>query len=101
MTAVEIPAAAGSPPLAGPPTLTILPLGCITCRTGHGLGFALHVANPGPPVLVGLKTGARLPDGSIVTILGRHAEGVIGSGVTVIPLVPRFVPPAATPPAPT
>lgn len=65
---------------------------------GHGLGFALHVANPGPPVLVELKTGARLPDGSIVTILGRHAEGVIGSGVTVIPLVPRFVPPAAPPP---
>jgi hypothetical protein len=98
VTAVEIPAAAGSPPPAGPPTLTILSLGCIACRTGHGLGFALHVANPGPPVLVELKTGARLPDGSIVTILGRHAEEVIVPGVTVIPLVPRFVPPAAIPP---
>lgn len=40
--------------------------------------------HPGPPILVELKTGARLPDGSAVTLLGRYVEEP--SGVTVIPL---------------
>ena len=41
-----------------------------------------------------LKTGARLPDGSAVTILERHEEEMIPSGVTVIPLFAGFVLPA-------
>ena len=48
-------------------------------------------------MLVELKTGARLPDGSAVTILERHEEEMIPSGVTVIPLFAGFVLPAGIP----
>jgi len=48
-------------------------------------------------MLVELKTGARLPDGSAVTILERHEEEMIPTGVTVIPLFADLVLPAGIP----
>jgi hypothetical protein len=48
-------------------------------------------------MLVELKTGARLPDGSAVTILERHEEETIPTGVTVIPLFADLVLPAGIP----
>ena len=90
VTAVEIPA-------AEPPTLTVVATGCTTCYSGNTLGFELHVTNPGGPKLVELKTGARLPDGSVISILGRHEEELLPSGVTVIPLFSGLVLPAGTP----
>lgn len=95
-TTVEIPAVAVQPP-AGPPTIAVVPLGCTTCHPGNTLGFELHVTNPGAPMLVELKTGARLPGGAVVSILGRHEEEVVASGVTVIPLFAGFVLPAGIP----
>jgi hypothetical protein len=95
MTSVHIPAASFAPPRVV--TLTVHPLGCTTCRPGQVLGFELQVSNSGAPLLVELKTGARLPGGSVVSILGRHEEEVIGTGVTVIPLFAGFVLPAGIP----
>ena len=42
-----------------------------------------------------LKTGARLPDGSVVPI--QDEEGVLPTGVTVIPVFTGFVLPGAVP----
>jgi hypothetical protein len=98
-TSVEIPAAGPPPPPSTTPaTLTVHALGCTTCGPGQTLGFEVHVTNPGPPMLVELKTGARLPGGIVVRILGRHEDEVIGSGVTVIPLFSGLVLPHGTPP---
>jgi hypothetical protein len=36
---------------------------------------------------VELKTGARLPGGAVISILGRHEEELLPSGTTVIPLL--------------
>lgn len=79
------------PPAAGPPSVIVHPLGCTTCKPGDTLGFELHVSNPGGPRVVELKIGARLPDGSVVPILGRHEEELIEPGVTVTPLFSGFV----------
>jgi hypothetical protein len=96
-TSVDIPAAAVPPPLPAPPTLTVHALGCTACHSGNTLGFEVHITNPGGPRLVELKTGARLPDGSAVTILGRYVEETIASGVTVIPLFAGLVLPSGIP----
>lgn len=95
-TSVEIPAAVVPPPVPTP-ILTVHALGCTTCQPGNTLGFEIHITNPGVSRLVELKTGARLPDGSVVSILGRHEEEAIASGVTVIPLFAGFVLPAEIP----
>ncbi len=55
-----------------------------------------EIVNPGPPMLVELKTSARLPNGSVVTI--QDGEGLLPSGVTVIPVFTGFVLPAGVPP---
>lgn len=87
--------------MAGPPppvlAVTVHPLGCTTCRPGQTLGFELQVTNPGAPMLVELKTGAKLPGGGMVSILGRHEEERLPSGVTVIPLFAGFVLPDGIP----
>jgi hypothetical protein len=52
----------------------------------------VRIVNPGGPMVVELKTGARLPDGSTVTILGRYVQLTIGAGVNeIIPLFSGFV----------
>jgi hypothetical protein len=60
------------PPPPAVLAITVHPLGCTTFHPGDTLGFELRVTNPGGPLLVELKTGARLADGSIVSLLGRH-----------------------------
>jgi hypothetical protein len=65
-----------------PPTVTVLALGCTTCHPGDTLGFEVRITNPGGPMVVELKTGARLPDGSVVTILGRYVQKTLAAGVT-------------------
>ena len=48
-------------------------------------------------MVVELKTGARLPDGSVVTILGRYVQKALGAGVTeAISLFSGFVLPAGS-----
>jgi hypothetical protein len=87
------------PPAVPTPVLTVEALGCTTCRPGNTLGFDVHIANPGAPQRLELKTGARAARWfRSVSILGRHEEVVIGSGVTVIPLFDGFVLPAGIPP---
>lgn len=88
-TSVEIPAAA---PLPGLPTVIVIATGCTTCHPGDMVAFQMLITNPGAPVLVELKTGARLPGGPVVSILGRHGEEVIGAGITVIPLFALVLP---------
>jgi hypothetical protein len=88
------------PAAVPPPTVTVLALGCTTCHPGDTLGFEVRITNPGGPMVVELKTGARLPDGSTVTILGRYVEKTLGAGVTeIIPLFSGFVLPAGIFPA--
>jgi len=86
-------------PVAVPqPTITVLALGCTTCRPGDTLGFAVRISNPDGQMVVELKTGARLPDGSAVTILGSYVQKTLGAGVTeIIPLFSGFVLPAGIP----
>ena len=90
---IAVPAAGSTP---SPPSLTVQALGCTTCHPGNTLGFQVEIINPGPPILVELKTGARLPDGSLVPI--QDEEGVLPTGVSVIPVFTGFVLPAAVPP---
>jgi hypothetical protein len=56
----------------------------------------VRIVNPGPPTLVELTTTVRLPNGSVVTI--QHGEGLLPSGVTVVPVFTGFVLPAGVPP---
>jgi hypothetical protein len=84
-------------PAAGPaPNITVQALGCTTCHPGDTLGFQVRIVNPGPPILVQLKTEARLPNGLAVTI--QDEEGVLPAGVTVVPVFTGFVLPAGVPP---
>ena len=71
------PSPAAPPPPARPPLAVVVATGCTTCHPGDTLGFELHVTNPGAPMLVELKTGARLPGGGVVSILGRHEEEIL------------------------
>ena len=81
-----------------PPTVTVRALGCTTCHPGDTLAFDVRITNPGGPIVVELKTGARLPDGSTVTILGRYVQRTLGAGVTeIIPLFSGFVLPPGFP----
>lgn len=82
---INVPAGSVQPP--GPPTLLVVATGCTTCHAGNPLALELHVTNPGAPMLVELKTGARLPGGAVISILGRHEEELLPSGTTVIPLL--------------
>ena len=91
-TSVEIPATAPPPPPAGLPTVIVVATGCTTCRPGDTLTLQMLITNPGAPMRVELKTGARLPGGAVVSILGRHEEEVVGSGLTVIPLFALVLP---------
>jgi hypothetical protein len=87
--ALDVPAA------VPPPTVTVLALGCTTCHPGDTLGFEVRIDNPGGQMVVELKTGARLPDGSVVTILGRFVQKTLAPGATeVISLLSGFVLPA-------
>jgi hypothetical protein len=75
-----------------PPTVTVLALGCTTCQPGDTLSFVVRIDNPDGLTVVELKTGARLPDGSVVTILGRFVQKALGAGVSeTISLFPSFV----------
>jgi hypothetical protein len=87
---IEVPAVGSTP------SLIVEALGCTTCHPGNTLGFQVRIDNPGPPIFVELKTGARLPNGSTVTI--QDEEGSLPTGVTVIPMFTNFVLPAGTPP---
>ena len=83
-----------------PPTVTVLALGCTTCQPGDTLAFSVRIDNPDGPTVVELKTGARLPDGSVVTILGRNVQKTLAAGVSeTISLFSGFVLPAGTFPA--
>ena len=93
---LDVPAAVGSPP--PPPTLTVLATGCTTCCPGSVIGFVARTDNAGSPMLVEFKTGARLPDGTILSLLGRHVEEVLPTGVNDIPIIPNF---ALSAPLPT
>jgi hypothetical protein len=87
---VEVPAAGTTP------SITVQALGCTTCHPGDTLGFQVRIVNPGPPISVELNTDARLPNGSVVPI--RDAEGLLPTGVTVVPVFAGFVLPAGVPP---
>ena len=68
--------------------------------SGYTLGFTVRINNPDGPTVVELKTGVRLPDGSVVTILGRYVQKTLGAGVSeIISLFSGFVLPAGIFPA--
>lgn len=89
---LEIPAAGPQPP--APPSIAVIATGCTTCHPGNTAAFHAHIVNPGAAMLVELKTGIRFPDGSIINLLGRHAEQMLGAGQTIdIPMIEGVVPP--------
>jgi hypothetical protein len=88
---LEVPAGGGAPTL----NITVVSTGCNACLVGQLAQFHIHVANPGPPILVELKTAFHFPDGSTGTILGRHVEDILESGEFDIPLLGIIVPPEA------
>jgi hypothetical protein len=87
---IEVPAAGTTP------SITVQALGCTTCHPGDTLGFQVRIVNPGPPISVELRTDARLPNGSVVPI--TDAEGLLPTGVTVVPVFAGFVLPVGIPP---
>ena len=90
--ALEVPVA------IPPPTVTVRALGCTTCSPGDMLAFDVRITNPGGLIVVEMKTGARLPNGSTVTILGRYVQRTLGAGATeIIPLFSGFVVPPGFP----
>jgi hypothetical protein len=84
------------PGSATTPSLTIENLGCTICHPGDALGFQVRIVNPGPPMLMELKTAARLPSGPAVTI--QEAEALLPNGVTVVSVLIGFVLPGGVPP---
>ena len=84
------------PALRLPPSLTVQAPAALHVTPATRSASRYEIINPGPPILVELKTGARLPDGSVVPI--QDEEGVLPTGVTVIPVFTGFVLPAGVPP---
>lgn len=80
------------------PSISVISTGCTSCSPGSVVTFHAHIVNPGPAIVVELKTGVRLPDGTIISLLGRHHEQALGAGQTVdIDLISGFVVPLGAP----
>jgi len=95
-TRIDVPAAGVLPP---PPTVTVVSTGCMSCGPGQVVTTHVHIVNPGPAILVELKTGVRFPDGSVINLLGRHNDMALGAGQVIdVDLLSGFVVPLGTPP---
>ena len=70
-------------PFNAPPTLSLTLTGCTTCRAGDQFIVQAHLTNPGSRgVLVEVKIGVRLPDGTPVNLLGnKHLEFLFSAGL--------------------
>lgn len=65
------------------PTLTLTLTGCSTCQAGNRFAVEAHVINPSArAVLVEVKAGVRLPDGTTMNLLGnKHLESPLPAGI--------------------
>jgi hypothetical protein len=82
----------GPPPTALSPTIEVIATGCTTCRPGGVVGYDAHISNPGAPMLVELKGGARLPDGTVLRLI--DIEMTIPTGSTTVTIAPLQMLPA-------
>jgi hypothetical protein len=76
-------------PFNPPPTLSLTLTGCTTCRAGDPFIVQAHLTNAGSrDVLVEVKIGVRLPDGTSVNLLGnKHLEFPFSVGLnSTVPL---------------
>lgn len=93
-TLVQVPPQGPVSPL---PSVTVLATGCRPCRPGDAARFVARIANPGMPVRVALKTGARLPDASIAPLLDPALEVILPGGQTVEVVLLELAVPAELP----
>lgn len=83
VTSMNVPAGSGGP---GPFSISLVATGCTTCSAGQTIAYELHINNPGPPMMVELKVGVRLPNGSPVNLMGRYLEETLATGQSTLPL---------------
>jgi hypothetical protein len=91
--ALEV-AAAGTPP-PPLPTITVVATACTPCHSGQIVGYNMNISNPGPPLSVEIKGGARLPDGSILPL--ANTVMTLPSGPTALVLAPMQALPGGLP----
>jgi hypothetical protein len=76
----------GAPGRAAP-TITVVPTACTTCHSGQVVGYVMSFDNAGPAMMVEIKGGARLPDGTILALANTTAT--LPGGSSVMTLVPQ------------
>ena len=77
------------------PTITVVSTGCNPCHSGQTVGFNGNVDNPGPAMQAEIKAGARLPDGTIVSLVNKVVT--LPSGASVFTLIPPQALPGGLP----
>jgi hypothetical protein len=78
-----------------PPALTLTLTGCTSCNAGDRFAVSGHVTNPGNrAVVVEVKVGVRLPDGTAMSLLGdEHLVVTLPPGFdATFPLADLLVP---------
>lgn len=86
-----------APPPPAPPSILVVDTGCTVCHAGNLLAFEAHVTNPGAPLLVELKAGVRLPDGTPISVLAPCLEQTFPTGTTVVHLLSGTMPSGVAP----
>ena len=84
-------------PYAAPslPTITVVATRCNPCHSGQTVGLDANVDNPGAVIQAEIKAGARLPDGSTISLVNRVVT--LASGASVLTLFPAQSLPAGLP----
>jgi hypothetical protein len=92
---VSLPVSGAGAPGRVAPTITVVPTACTTCHSGQVVGYVMSLNNPGAPMVVELKGGARFPDGTILALASTTAT--LPSGASALTLVPAQALPLGLP----
>jgi len=77
------------------PSVTVVADACTTCHSGDTVAYHMAVTNPGAPLMVEVRGGARFPDGSVLPLMTTVTT--VPTGASTLPLVPSQALPAALP----
>jgi hypothetical protein len=80
------PSALPPPPGSTLPTIRVVATRCNPCRSGQIVGFEGRVQNPGPAMAAEVKAGARLPNGTLLSLF--NSVVTLPSGPSVLILLP-------------
>ncbi|MGH7331393.1 MAG: hypothetical protein ACREKS_01335 [Candidatus Rokuibacteriota bacterium] len=72
--------------------ITVVATGCTTCQVGQLAQFHMHVANPGAPITVEVKTAIHIPGGAVATLLGLFVLDTFEPGEFDVPIIGVIVP---------